>query len=56
MDQRIVIAKLNIEHFQRRLNTELDGSKRQMLLRILAEERAKLAKLESSADGQKDVS
>lgn len=56
MDQRIIIAKLNIEHFQRGLNTELDGSKRQTLLRLLAEERAKLAKLESLSDGQKDVS
>ncbi len=56
MDQRIIIAKLNIEHFQRRLNTELDDSKRQTLLRLLAEERAKLAKLESSSDGHKDVS
>ncbi len=56
MDQRIIIAKLNIEHFQRRLNTELDDSKRQTLLRRLAEERGKLAKLESSSDGQKDIS
>jgi len=56
MDQRIVIARLNIEHFQRRLATESDVSKRQTLLRLLAEERAKLTKLESSSDGQKDVS
>ena len=55
MDQRIVIAKLNIQHFQRRLAAELNDSKRQTLLRLLAEERAKLAKLESSSDGQKDV-
>jgi hypothetical protein len=37
------IARLNIEHFRKLLATETDGTKRQMLLRLLAEEEAKLA-------------
>lgn len=37
------IARLNIEHFRRLLANETDETRRQMLLRLLAEEEAKLA-------------
>lgn len=37
------VARLNIEHFRRLLAEETDESKRQRLLRLLAEEEAKLA-------------
>jgi hypothetical protein len=38
------IARLNIEHFRKRLSAETDETKRQTLLRLLAEEEAKLAR------------
>lgn len=38
------VAKLNIEHYKRLLATEIDESRRKVLLRLLAEEEAKLAK------------
>jgi len=41
-----VIAKLNIEYYRKKLATEQDESKRQHLLRVLAEEEAKLAALD----------
>lgn len=41
MDQ--TIAQLNIAHFRKRLATETDETVRQTLLRLLAEEEAKLA-------------
>ena len=37
------IARLNIERFRRKLAEETNESKRQTLLRLLAEEEAKLA-------------
>jgi len=43
MDQRVVVARLNIDHFRQLLTTEPEGPKRQTLLRLLAEEEAKLA-------------
>jgi|RhiMetdeSRZDD1v2_1073273.scaffolds.fasta_scaffold419438_2 hypothetical protein len=45
MDQRAVIAQLNIDHFRRKLATEQDVAKRQMITRLLAEEEVKLAAL-----------
>ena len=39
------IARLNIEHFRKLLTTEQDETKRQTLLRLLAEEETKLAAL-----------
>ncbi len=39
------VAHLNIEHYRRKLAEEADESKRTMLLRLLAEEEAKLAGL-----------
>jgi hypothetical protein len=41
----MTIARLNIEHFQRKLSEENDDAKRQTLLHLLAEEEAKLAEL-----------
>jgi hypothetical protein len=44
MDQ--TISRLNIEHFRRLLDAnEIDETKRQTVLRLLAEEEAKLAAL-----------
>ena len=37
------IARLNIDHFRKRLAVETDEAKRQTLLRLLTEEEAKLA-------------
>jgi hypothetical protein len=37
------VARLNIEHFLRKLAGETDEAKRDMLRRLLAEEKAKLA-------------
>ncbi len=37
------IAQLNIAHFREKLATEQDEAKRQTLMRLLAEEEAKLA-------------
>ncbi len=39
------VARLNIEHFNKKLATETDETKRQAILRLLAEEEAKLAAL-----------
>lgn len=39
------VARLNIEHFRKLLAEETDESKRQSILRLLAEEEAKLASL-----------
>lgn len=37
------VARYNIEHYRRLLANETDETRRQMLLRLLAEEEAKLA-------------
>lgn len=37
------VAHLNVEHFRRLLADETDGARRQTILRLLAEEEAKLA-------------
>lgn len=39
------IARLNIEHYRRLLAHEIDETRRQTVLCLLAEEEAKLAKL-----------
>lgn len=41
------VARLNIEHYRKLLVTKLDEMKRRTLQRLLAEEKAKLASLES---------
>ena len=42
------VARLNIKHLRKKLTTETDEAKRQTMLRILAEEEAKLAVLLSA--------
>ena len=37
------VARLNIEHYKRLLARETDETRRQVLLRLLAEEEAKIA-------------
>jgi hypothetical protein len=37
------VASLNIEHYKKLLATETDESRRQLLLRLLAEEEKKIA-------------
>jgi len=39
------VAHLNIEHYRKLLSQEMDEAKRQTVLRLLAEEEAKLAAL-----------
>jgi hypothetical protein len=50
------IARLNIEHFRKLLEREADETKRTMLLRLLAEEEAKLDVLSRSPREQKRAS
>lgn len=45
MDRTVV--DLNIAHFKRLLSTETDAVKRQTIERLLAEEEAKLARMET---------
>ncbi len=52
-DQCVVIAQLNIEHFRRKLATEQDTAKRLKLLRLLAEEEAKLASFRDASGTHK---
>ncbi len=47
------VARLNIEHYRRKLAAETDESQRQILLRLLAEEQAKLATLEKTPGKKK---
>ena len=48
------IARLNIEHYRKLLAEEKDPVKRQTLLKLLAEEEAKLAEIERPTNnGQK---
>jgi hypothetical protein len=58
MDQRVLIARLNVEHFRRKLLSEQDETMRQTITRLLAEEEAKLAALSRSPgnDGEKNKS
>jgi len=41
------VARLNIEHFQKKLENETDETRRQQIRRLLAEEEAKLTALEA---------
>jgi hypothetical protein len=52
MDQGVIIARLNIEHFRRKLVAEKHEGTRQTIIRLLAEEEAKLAAL-SDPPGEK---
>ncbi len=42
------VARQNIEHYRDQLTTETNEERRQMLLRLLADEEAKLAALEKT--------
>lgn len=55
MDQRILIAELNIEHFRKLLETEPEGPARQTLLRLLPDEEAKLAALKRGTSGKQEA-
>jgi hypothetical protein len=46
------VARLNIEYFRKKLQSESDGKQREMLLRLLAEEEAKLAALMKPPSGK----
>jgi hypothetical protein len=46
------VAHFNVEHFHKLLETETDESKRQMILRLLAEEEAKVASLKHSSQAR----
>ncbi len=48
------VARLNIEHYRRKLAEETDETKRQMLIRLLAEEEAKLAALNAKTEPNKE--
>lgn len=50
------IARLNIEHFRKLLERETDEATRSMLLRLLAEEEAKLNALGRAPREQKRAS
>ena len=41
-----MVARLNIEHYRKRLSEEVDETKRQTLLNLVAEETVKLSALE----------
>jgi hypothetical protein len=40
-----MVARLNVEHFRKILSEEIDETKRQTLLQLIAEETAKLSAL-----------
>jgi len=48
------LARLNIEHFRRQLAEETDETKRQTLLRLLAEEEKKLTALMDPPSDRKE--
>ena len=49
------VARLNVEHLQRKLAEETDDNKRQTLARLLEEEEAKLAALEASKNEDREA-
>jgi hypothetical protein len=48
-----IVARLNIKHFRKLLTEELDQTKQQTILRLLAEEEEKLRALWSRTGEQK---
>ena len=54
MDQRIFIARLNIEHYRRKLLTEQHEATRQRITGLLAEEETKLAALSNQPRENKE--
>ena len=55
MDQGVYVAKMNIEHFRRKLLTDLDDATRQQIVQLLAAEEAKLAALTHPAGRSKEA-
>jgi hypothetical protein len=51
MDERKNILLLNIEYYQRLLATETDQKKRETIVRLLAEQNAKLEEIERKERG-----
>ena len=49
------IARLNIDHFKRKLAAETDEAKRTSLVKMLAEEEAKLAALLRDREGGQET-
>ncbi|HUI97834.1 MAG TPA: hypothetical protein VLX44_18905 [Xanthobacteraceae bacterium] len=47
------VARLNIEYFRKKLSTEADEAKRRAILRLLAEEEARLAAISGSPQQRK---
>jgi hypothetical protein len=47
------VAKANIDHFRKKLAQETDESERQTLMRLLSEEEAKLASIDSNRSGKR---
>ena len=47
------IMELNIKHYQELLKTETDASKRQVISKLLSEEKDRLAKLQTRKDMDK---
>jgi len=46
---RSMVARLNIEHFRKKLSEEVNETKRQTILQLVTEEKAKLSALLPSA-------
>ena len=55
MDQLIFIARLNIEHYRRKLAVEQSEATRETIMRLLTEEEGKLAALNDLPDGKRLV-
>jgi hypothetical protein len=51
-DREVVVLRFNIEHYRARLVTEPEGPRRQMLLRQLSDEEAKLVSLVPASEQQ----
>jgi hypothetical protein len=50
-----MVARLNIEHYRKVLSEEIDQTKRQTLLQLIAEEKAKLSALLPSSVMQQNI-
>jgi len=48
-----IIIELNIRHYRQLLERETDASKRETIAKLLAEEEAKLKKLQADENGDK---
>jgi PAS domain-containing protein len=55
VDQRVFIAKLNMEHLRGQLAREHDDAKRRIIIRLLAAEEVKLAILSNSEQGLRQL-